>query len=181
MSPKRAIVALALVLASCGGGAAAPDPSVVAVTKVADCMKAHGMSAPNDKVDPPQPTIRGESTTIFRWCEWPPPVYAQRGYAASDGHTEIRVTRVPWSEKAEVTMASAPDRVESPCAEVELQYTFAKQSSPRPQDPVRFTAGTRTLITGEPFTDSLPFRVTPTDIVVVHNLSYSIVAARCVR
>jgi hypothetical protein len=78
-------------------------------------------------------------------------------------------------------MASAPDRVESPCAEVELQYTFAKQSSPRPQDPVRFTAGTHTLITGEPFTDSLPFRSTVTDIVVVHNLSYSVVAARCVR
>ena len=133
------------------------------------------MSAPNDKVDPPQPTIRGESTTIFRWCEWPPPAYA------SDGYTEIRVTRIPWSEKAEVTMASAPDRVESPCAEVELQYTFAKQSAPALQDPVRFTAGTRALITGQPFTDSLPFRSAQTDVVVVHNLSYSIVAARCVR
>jgi hypothetical protein len=176
MSPKHAIVALALVFASCGGGAAAPDPSVVAVAKVADCMKSHGMSAPNDKVDPPQPTIRGDSTTIFRSCDWPQPAYA-----ATDGYTEIRVTRVPWSEKAEVTMASAPDRVESPCAEVELQYTFAKQSSPQLQEAIRFTAGTRALITGQPFIDSLPFRSTPTDIVVVHNLSYSIVAARCLR
>src|SRR6266851_1471148 len=100
MSPSRALLALALVLASCRG-AAAPDPAVVAVAKVADCVKAHGMSAPNDKVDPPQPTIRGESMTLFRWCEWPPPVYAQRGYGASDGYTEIRVIRVPWSEKAE--------------------------------------------------------------------------------
>jgi len=181
MSPSRALVAFAVILASCGGPATAPDPSVVALAKVADCVKAHGMSALNDKVDPPQPTIRGESTTIFRSCEWPPPAYAEHGYAASDGYTEIRVTRVPWSEKAEVTMASAPDRVESPCAEVELRYTFAKQSSPRPQDPIRLTAGTRALITGEPFTDSLPFRSAPTDIVVVHNLSYSIVAARCVR
>jgi len=149
---------------------------VLAVAKVADCAKAHGMSAPNDRVDPPQPTIRGESTTIFRWCEWPQPAYA-----ATDGHTEIRVTRIPWSEKAEVTMASAPDRVESPCAEVELQYNFAKQSPPTLQDAVRFTAGTRAFITGGPFTDSLPFRSAPTDVVVVHNLSYSIVAARCVR
>ena len=176
MSPRRALIALAMALTACGGGAAAPDPSVVAVTKVAACMQAHGMSAPNDKVDPPQPTIRGESTTLFRSCEWPQPAYA-----AGDGYTEIRVTRVPWSEKTEVTMASAPDRVESPCAEVELRYTFAKQSPPSLQDPIRFTAGTRALITGEPFTDSLPFRAAATDVVVVHNLSYSIVAARCVR
>ena len=130
----------------------------------------------HDRVDPPPPTIRGGSTTIFRSCEWPPPAYA-----ATEGYTEIRVTRIPWPEKAEVTMASAPDRIESPCVEVEIQYTFGKQAPPTPQDPVRFTAGTRALVTGQPFTDSLPFRSAPTDVVVVHNLSYSIVAARCVR
>lgn len=181
MSPRAALVAIALILASCGGAAAAPDPSVVAATKVAECVKANGMSAPSDRVDPPQPTIRGESKTVFRRCEWPPPEYAQTGYAASSGYSEITVTRVPWAEKAEVTMASAPDRVESTCAEVELQYTFAKQSPPALQPPIRFTAGARALITGEPFGDALPFRAAGTDIVVVHNLSYSIAAARCVR
>lgn len=182
MSRSRGAVAVVLgvVLASCGGAAAAPDPSVVAASKVADCMKANGMSAPSDRVDPPQPTIRGESKTVFRSCEWPPPAYAQNGYAASSGYSEITVTRIPWAEKAEVTMASAPDRVESSCAEVELRYTFAKQSPPKLQEPMRFTAGTRSLITGEPFADALPFRTGPTDVVVVHNLSYSIAAARCV-
>jgi len=176
MSPRPAAVAIAVLLAACGSGTAAPGPSVSAAARVAACTAAHGMSAPSDRVDPPQPTIRCESTTTFRSCEWPAPAYA-----TSEGYTEIRVTRVPWPEKAEVTMASAPDRVESPCAEVELRYTFGKQSPPALQDPMRFTAGTRTLITGQPFTDSLPFRSAPTDVVVVHNLSYSIAAARCVR
>jgi len=105
MSPRAAPVVLALLVASCGGSAAAPDPSVAAATKVAACVTAHGMSAPNDRVDPPQPTIRGESTTIFRSCEWPPPAYA-----ATEGYTEIRVTRVPWPEKAEVTGERARSR-----------------------------------------------------------------------
>lgn len=181
MSRSAAALAFALILGSCGGAAAAPDPSVVAASKVAECMKANGMSAPADRVDPPQPTIRGESKTVFRSCEWPPPDYARTGYGASSGYSEITVTRIPWGEKAEVTMASAPDRVESPCAEVELRYTFAKQSAPALQEPIRLTAGTRALVTGEPFTDALPFRTGPTDVVVVHNLSYSIAAARCVR
>src|SRR2546423_10171812 len=136
-------------------------------------MRARGMSAPSDKLDPPQPTIRGESTTTFRSCEWPPPAYSVAGY------TEIRVTRIPWAETAEVTMASAPDRIESPCAEVELRHTFAKQSTPALQEPIRFATGTHVLITGQEFTDALPFRSAPTDVVVVHNLSYSIASARC--
>ena len=180
MSGKRWIGALALTLAACGGGAAA-DPSAVAAAKVNECVKAHGMAGPSDKVDPAAPTIRGESTTVFRSCEWPPPPYTQTGYAASSGYAEIRVTRIPWTDRAEVTNASAPDRVESPCAEVELRYTFAKQGPPSLQDPVRFGSGTRALITGQPFTDALPFRTVPSDVVVVHNLSYSIATAHCVR
>src|SRR2546430_5892436 len=173
MSPGQAVaIALGMILMSCRGSAAAPDPSAVAASKVADCMRAHGMSAPSDKLDPPQPTIRGESTTTFRSCEWPPPAYSVAGY------TEIRVTRIPWAEKAEVTMASAPDRIESPCAEVELRYTFAKQSAPALQAPIRFTAGTHAPITGHGFTDALPFPNAPTGIALVHNLSYSIASVR---
>ena len=104
------------------------------------------MAAPSDRVDPPPPTIRGESTTLFRSCEWPPPAYAQNGYAASSGYSEIRVVRVPWSEKAEDTNASAPDRVKSRCADVELRYTFATQGPPVLQAPIRVTAGTRTAV-----------------------------------
>ena len=177
---SAAVAAAAVTLAACGGGAA-PDPSAFAATKVSECMKVHGMAGPVDRLDPPAPTIRGESTTVFRSCEWPPPAYSQPGYAASSGYTEIRVTRIPWPEKAEVTNSSAPDRVESPCAEVQLQYAFAKQSPPALQDPITFTPGTRAMIAGQPFTDALPFRATASDIVVVHNLSYSIVSARCVR
>jgi hypothetical protein len=177
-SSSLALVVLAL--AACGSGANA-DPSAVAAAKVNDCQRAHGMAAPSDRVDPPAPTIRGDSTTVFRSCDWPPPAFALTGYAATDGYTEIRVTRIPWAEKAEVTNASAPDRVESRCAEVELRYTFSKQSPPALQDPVRFTAGTRAMIGGQPFGDALPFRAAPSDIVVVHNLSYSIVSAHCVR
>ena len=91
------------------------------------------------------------------------------------------MTRVPWGEKAEVTNASAPDRVEAPCAEVELRYTFAKQGPPAVQEPVRFTAGARVMISGQPFTEALPFRTAANDVVVVHNLGSSITAARCVR
>ncbi len=134
---------------------------------VNDCVKAHGLSGPSDRVDPPAPTIRGESTTVFRSCE--------------AGYVEIRVTRIPWSEKAEVTNASAPDRIESPCAEVELRYAFAKQSSPALQAPIRVTAGARKLITGQDFTEALPFRAAASDSIVVHNLSYSIASAKCVR
>ncbi|HEV2009558.1 MAG TPA: hypothetical protein VGS17_00835 [Candidatus Limnocylindria bacterium] len=181
MRPSYAVAALALALAAYGGSAAAPDPSVVAATKVNACVQAHGMSGPSDKLDPPAPTIRGESTTVFRSCEWPPPAYTQTGYAASSGYAEIRVTRVPWAEKAEVANASAPDRVESPCAEVELRYTFARQDPPMLQEPMRFASGTRALIGGQPFTDALPFRIAASDIVVVHNLSYSIAVVRCVR
>lgn len=91
------------------------------------------------------------------------------------------MTRVPWAEKAEVTNASAPDHVESPCAEVELQYLCSKQGPPTLRQPVRFSAGARAMIAGQPFMDPLPFRTASTDIVVVHDLSYSIAAARCVR
>ena len=169
------------MLVACGGGAATSDPSALAAAKVNDCVKAHGMAGPSDKVDPPAPTIRGGSTTVFRSCEWPPPGYTQTGYAASGGYAEIRVTRIPWADRSEVTNASAPDRVASPCAEVELRYTFAKQGPATLQEPVRFTAGARAMISGQPFADALPFRAAASDVVVVHNLSYSISAARCVR
>jgi len=165
---RASVVALAFALAACGD-AAGSDPAAVAATKVSDCVRAHGMAGPSDKVDPPASTIRGESLTTFRSCEW------------SGGYTEIRVTRIPWADKAEVTNASAPDRVESPCAEVELRYTFSKQGPAALQEPVRFLSGTRAMIGGQPFSDALPFRTGPTDVVVVHNLSYSIASARCVR
>ena len=181
MSRKHWIAVLALALAACGGSGTAPEPSAIAAAKVNDCMKAHGMAAPSDKIDPPAPSIRGESTTAFRSCEWPPPAYTQTGYAASGGYAEILVTRIPWADKSEVTNASAPDRVASPCAEVELRYVFAKQGPGTLQEPVRFTAGARVMISGQPFTDALPFRTAASDVVVVHNLSYSIAAARCVR
>ena len=148
---------------------------------VTDCVRVHGMAGPSDRIDPPAPTIRGESTTVFRSCEWPPPAAAQPGYAATGGYAEIRITRIPWADKTEVTNASAPDRVESPCAEVELRYTFSKQGPPALQEPVRFSTGARAMIGGQPFRDTLPFRTGPSDIVVVHNLSYSIASARCVR
>src|SRR5258708_1609541 len=101
-----AALAIALLLAACNPAGATADPSALAATKIADCVKAHGMTGPTDRVDPPAPTIRGETTTMFRSCEWPPPAYAQSGYAASGGYSEIRVTRIPWPEKAEVTNAS---------------------------------------------------------------------------
>ena len=181
MSRKHWIAVLALALAACGGSRVALEPPAIAAAKVIDCVTAHGMAAPSDRVDPPAPTVRGESTTTFRSCEWPPPPYTQTGYAASGGYAEINVTRVPWADKAEVTNASAPDRVTSPCAEVELRYSFAKQGPPTLQEPVRLPAGARVMISGQPFTDALPFRTAASDVVVVHNLSYSIAAARCVR
>lgn len=175
--PPMALIGLALLVACCGGAGVTSSPAL----SIDDCVRAHGMKAPSDAVPPPQPTIMGESTTVFRLCEWPPPPYAQSGYAAGAGYSEIRVTRVPWAQKTEVTNASAPDRVSSPCAEVELQYLFAKQGPAELQAPVRFTAGARASIGGQPFTAPLPFSAGPTDVVVVHNLSYSIAAARCLR
>lgn len=177
---RAAAAVVALALAACGAGGAAPDPSAFAASKVNDCIKAHGLSGPSDRIDPPAPTIRGTSTTVFRSCDWPAS-YIQTGrYAVTDGYAEIRVTREPWPGKAEVTNASAPDRIEAPCAVVELRYTFSKQGPPSLQAPVRFAAATHTMITGQPFTEDLPFPVAERDVVVVHNLSYSIVSARCV-
>lgn len=37
------------------------------------------------------------------------------------------------------------------------------------------------MVGGQPFTEPLPFAAGPHDIVVVHNLSYSILSARCLR
>ena len=59
--------------------------------------------------------------------------------------------------------------------------SLRSRASPTLQQPVRFSAGARAMIAGQPFMDPLPFRTASTDIVVVHNLSYSIAAARCAR
>ena len=177
---RTSVVALALVLAACGG-AAGPDPSAVAATKVSDCQRAHGMAAPSDRVDPPAPILRGAPTTVFRSCEWPAPYLQRYRYSVNDGYAEIRVSHEQWVGKAEVTNASAPDRIEALCAEVELRYTFAKQGPATLLEPVRFIAGTHAMLGGQSFAEPLPFPVDDRDIVVVHNLSYSIVSARCVR
>ena len=161
-----------VLCAACGGA----GTGVPRATGIVACAGAHGMAGPAEIVRPPAPTIRGTSTTRFRSCEWPAPPYA-----AADGYSEITVTRVPWPERAEVTNASAPDWIVAPCAEVELRYTFAKQSSPVLQQPIRVARGARVSIGGQPFTEPLPFSPSADDVVVVHNLSYSIDAARCSR
>ena len=176
----RALAVAVLTFAASGCGPD-PDPSVVAATMVSACVKAHGMAGPYERVDPPPPILRGAPTTVFRSCEWPAP-YVQHGrYSVNDGYAEIRVSHEQWAGKAEVTNASAPDRVEVPCAEVELRYTFAKQGPTTLLEPIRFISGTHAMIGGQPFTDVLPFPIADPDVVVVHNLSYSIVSARCVR
>ena len=174
---------LVLVLTSCGtsqtqSGArnATLDPSAQASI----CIAAHHLTARSDS----QTAIGSapvRNTTTFRACAWPPPAFA-----AADGYSEIVVTTYAWADHPEVTGASAPDVVRSTCAGLELTYTFQKQGPASTSPPLSLTPGAVVDIFGKPWpppgsSETIPFAHGATDAVVVHNLSYEVASARCVR
>ena len=175
-------LAIAIACCACGSSQAesgARSATLDPVTLVSICVSNHRLNAASDSQ-----TALGarpvKSITTFRACAWPP-----ASYAAPDGYSEIVVTEYLWETHAEVTGASAPDLVTSKCAEIELGYTFQKQGPPSPAT-VRAVAGAVVDIFGKPWpppgsSEALPFAYGRLDVVVVHNLSYAVDAARCVR
>jgi len=173
---------LAVLCSACGSSQAqsgARNATLDPAALVSICVSNHHLTAASD-----MQTALGSrplrSITTFRACAWPP-----ASYARPDGYSEIVVTGYVWDTHPEVTGASAPDLVTSKCAEVELGYTFQKQGPPSPAT-VRATAGAVVDIFGKPWppqgaNETLPFAHGPTDTVIVHNLSYSVDTARCVR
>ena len=174
----RCVFALAILAAACGtsqtlSGAqsATLDPAAL----VSVCVSNHHMTGAADSQNAlGAPPVK--FTTTFRACAWPPPAFA-----AKDGYSEIVVSEYLWGSHPEVTDASAPDLVRSTCAEVELAYTFQKQGPPSPAT-VQATAGAVVDIFGKPWANEpLPFAHAATDVVIVHNLSYALERARCLR
>lgn len=173
----RALGLLAILLVSCGTSQtqsgvqnATLDPAAL----VSVCVSNHHMNSAADRQNAIG-TAPVKFITTFRSCAWPP-----AAYAAKDGYSEIVVSGYLWDAHPEVTGASAPDLVRSTCVEVELSYTFQKQGPPSPAT-VRATAGAVVDIFGKPWAqEPLPFGHTATDVVIVHNLSYTLDRARCV-
>ena len=144
-------------------------------TLVSVCVSNHKMNGANDS-QTALGTAPIKFVMTFRACAWPPPAFA-----AKDGYSEIVVSEYLWESHPEVTGASAPDLVRSTCAQVELSYTFQKQGPASPAT-VQAASGTVVDIFGKPWIqEPLPFAHTATDVVVVHNLSYTLETARCVR
>ena len=174
----RWLFALAMLALACGtsqtqsgGRSATLDPAAL----VSVCVSNHHLTAATDSQNAlGAPPVR--FTTTFRNCAWPPPAYA-----AQDGYSEIVVSEYAWESHPEVTGASAPDLVRSTCAEVELAYTFQKQGPPSPAT-VQAASGAVVDVFGKPWANEpLPFAHAATDVVIVHNLSYTLERARCLR
>lgn len=127
---------------------------------------------------PAAPVLR---VTTFRACEWPAPSYAN-----TDGYDEIVATEYRAEGRTEVSGASAPELFRSRCAELQLTYTFQKQGPASTTSPLHVTAGSIVDVFGKPWPPpgmdaTLPFTPGTGDTVVVHNLSYAIARARCLR
>ncbi len=172
----------ALLAVGCGSsqaGSGTRNATLDPAALIGVCVTTHHMNGPSETLS----TLGSspvKAITTSRHCEQPPP-----SYAAQDGFSEIVVTGYLWDGRPESSGASNPEVVRSPCAEIELVYTFQKQGPPSSAT-VRAAAGATVDIFGTPWpptgqSDVVPFPHGSTDAIVVHNLSYSLNSARCVR
>ncbi len=163
----------AIALGACGGTVSAANAPADPLDA---CLATHSLSTPEVAASPVAGTRPAISTRAFRGCNFPAP-----DGAASDGYWQIDSTTYAWAGHPEVTGASAPDRFQTSCKRLELTYTFKDQGPASDLAPLIVSSGTVEKVNGKPWTgEPLPFATDPGDVVIVHNLSYTISRARCI-
>lgn len=190
---KRLVVAFFVVLPILVFVVALPEihsatPSdTLTSDRVAACMTAHAMTRPK-VID------RGEdvSSEVFRSCEWPPPSYAD-----PDGYSEISHQRVPGPDynRDDITMAVVKaahiDRIQSPCTELEISYSFGRQGWHGYQPSFRVSPGSVVDPRGDPFTfdeeairlgNVVYFGFVPqrSEVLVISNYGWTLEQVSCV-
>jgi hypothetical protein len=116
-------------------------------TRVADCVRAHGLAQPSERRD------EGDGRWYFRSCAWPAPVGA-----AADGFGEVTVRTLDGPGESEATGMTIAHVFTSTCRDLEVGYLFDNQGTFVPEQPVRLTKGETRRVEGGsvvPATDPL--------------------------
>lgn len=127
------LVAVYSAVAGSSGAAPAED----AQTRVAECVRAHGLSQTAEKRD------LGDGRMYFRSCAWPAP-----SGAGADGFSEITVAIGPGPGQSEAEGMTELHVFTSTCRDLEVGYLFDNQGAFVPEQPVRLTKGEARRVEG---------------------------------